>query len=385
MGLQHIPKVFSRAALAESAQIWAADFAHSSKRRFREVERGPSEESRVGDLHATWMANELMVERSRESMLWTWACVFTRLLSWLRRLANAFLFALQRGSSRRARRYLVSLRSCRDCRPLQRHLSLDRGLIRQRQQLRSRRPDLRLQPNGAGHARLGDALSELPGDGLRRTDDDAVSVGYVARLTSPERACRNKSKLTNSTLVTFQRATTAASLTTTARLLGLTRPGSTSASARSGQKSPTARPSRCLSASRSSITRVAIRVGPQSPYSRSRCLPPTDFPCVRPLLVLKALINRSARTGLSAVLPPPNLLLAIDPLDRLSVDLQPHMPLTKTWRATDFNLRSVVRSHEPEVDLRVWCLRLIARYQFASGPSFLPACCALAHALAHRR
>jgi 3-O-alpha-D-mannopyranosyl-alpha-D-mannopyranose xylosylphosphotransferase len=75
MGLQHIPKVFSRAALEESAQIWAADFAHSSRRRFREVERGPSEESRVGDLHATWMANELMVERSRESMLWTWACV----------------------------------------------------------------------------------------------------------------------------------------------------------------------------------------------------------------------------------------------------------------------------------------------------------------------
>lgn len=61
--------------MEESAQIWAVDFARSTRRRFREVERGSSEESRIGDLHATWMASNLMVERSRESMLWVWACV----------------------------------------------------------------------------------------------------------------------------------------------------------------------------------------------------------------------------------------------------------------------------------------------------------------------
>ena len=59
--------------MEESAQIWATDYARSTRRRFREVDRGPSDESRIGDLHATWMASSLMVERSRESMLWAWA------------------------------------------------------------------------------------------------------------------------------------------------------------------------------------------------------------------------------------------------------------------------------------------------------------------------
>ena len=43
------------------------------------------------------------------------------------------------------------------------------------------------------------------------------------------------------------------------------------------------------------------------------------------------------------------------------------MPLTKTWKATDFNLRAVIRSHGAEVDLRTWALRLLARYQYTSG------------------
>lgn len=85
------------------------------------------------------------------------------------------------------------------------------------------------------------------------------------------------------------------------------------------------------------------------------------------LLVLAALINRSGPNGLSALLPPPGLSISIANSDRLPQAIQPHMPLTKTWRATDFNLRAVVRWHEEQVDLRTWCLRLIARYQYTSG------------------
>lgn len=58
--------------MEEASTIWATDFAHSSRRRFREVEREESDESRVGDLHATWLSNILLVERSREAIIWSW-------------------------------------------------------------------------------------------------------------------------------------------------------------------------------------------------------------------------------------------------------------------------------------------------------------------------
>lgn len=83
--------------------------------------------------------------------------------------------------------------------------------------------------------------------------------------------------------------------------------------------------------------------------------------------ILAALISRSGQSGLSAILPPAGILLTV--ADPLPSALQPHMPLTTTWKATDFNLRTVVRSQQGEVDLRIWALRLIARYQYASGAS----------------
>lgn len=87
-------------------------------------------------------------------------------------------------------------------------------------------------------------------------------------------------------------------------------------------------------------------------------------------VVVAALVNASGKRGLSAVLPPAGVVVPIS--EPLSEEVQPHMPLTKTWRETDFNLHSVIRSHLDEVDLRQWVLRLLARYQFASGESSSP-------------
>lgn len=53
--------------------MYAPDFAYSTRRRFREIERSTSDASRVGDLHASWLGQLFLVERARESMLWTWA------------------------------------------------------------------------------------------------------------------------------------------------------------------------------------------------------------------------------------------------------------------------------------------------------------------------
>lgn len=83
--------------------------------------------------------------------------------------------------------------------------------------------------------------------------------------------------------------------------------------------------------------------------------------------VIAALINASGPAGLSAFLPAAGTVLPIS--DPLPTEVQPHMPLTKTWRGTDFNLRAVVQSHEAEVDVRAWVLRLLARYQYTSGAS----------------
>lgn len=78
--------------------------------------------------------------------------------------------------------------------------------------------------------------------------------------------------------------------------------------------------------------------------------------------VLSAVVAASGPAGLSALLPSPPS--DVDTKDAV-VDV-PHMPLTKDWRTTDFTLRAIVPDVET-IDLRAWCLRLLARYQYSLG------------------
>lgn len=78
--------------------------------------------------------------------------------------------------------------------------------------------------------------------------------------------------------------------------------------------------------------------------------------------LLSSLIRASGPRGLSILLPP---LLPPSEASHPPKDI-PHMPLTKTWKETDFSLASVVPD-ALTVDLRVWCLRLLARYQYSLG------------------
>lgn len=74
--LRSLPSSFqllSTPLLEEIAIMWRTDFTQSAHRRFREVDRGLTDSSRVGDLHASWLGPLFLVERARESMLWTWA------------------------------------------------------------------------------------------------------------------------------------------------------------------------------------------------------------------------------------------------------------------------------------------------------------------------
>lgn len=97
-------------------------------------------------------------------------------------------------------------------------------------------------------------------------------------------------------------------------------------------------------------------------------------------LVFTALISASGVAGLSAVLPSPDDHLVLPqshiPTSPSSnpnlINLQPHMPLTRTWKDTDFSLPSVVALTNPSdplsaINLRTFSLQLIARYQWVSA------------------
>lgn len=79
----------SQALLQESATIWAADFSLSSGRRFREIEEGETDESKIGDIHAVWLGALLLVERSREAMR-----TFTFLVVLLALVSLRLMFAI---------------------------------------------------------------------------------------------------------------------------------------------------------------------------------------------------------------------------------------------------------------------------------------------------
>jgi 3-O-alpha-D-mannopyranosyl-alpha-D-mannopyranose xylosylphosphotransferase len=65
---KHVAKTLSRPLLAEMHAIWPTQFASAAQRRFREQATG-----RFGDLNTSWLSSFLLIERSREAMLWVWA------------------------------------------------------------------------------------------------------------------------------------------------------------------------------------------------------------------------------------------------------------------------------------------------------------------------
>lgn len=63
----HVPKPLLLPILSEVSTIWGQNyFSKSTRRRFREDAK-----RRPGDFHAIWLGTHYLLERSRESLLWT--------------------------------------------------------------------------------------------------------------------------------------------------------------------------------------------------------------------------------------------------------------------------------------------------------------------------
>lgn len=92
--------------------------------------------------------------------------------------------------------------------------------------------------------------------------------------------------------------------------------------------------------------------------------------------LLMALVTASGPLGLSAILPPPNLVYKTEANDALLRTIKylppPHLPLTPTWQEADFSLESVLSETtlpgEP-VNIRKWTMQLMSRYLYLSGRS----------------
>lgn len=95
--------------------------------------------------------------------------------------------------------------------------------------------------------------------------------------------------------------------------------------------------------------------------------------------LIDALMTASGERGLSAFLPDGGVTIHPDGSQNSSRwrDTGPILPLTKEWSTTNFSLSAVITpdsksDQEKEVNLREWCLSLLARYTYAIGgtPAF---------------
>lgn len=77
--------------------------------------------------------------------------------------------------------------------------------------------------------------------------------------------------------------------------------------------------------------------------------------------VIAALTNANNR-GLEVFFPAKNTLYGRQKFD---IKHTPHLPLTSSWRETDFSLSAVLG--DEHVDLRIWSARLVQRYQYILG------------------
>ena len=95
----------------------------------------------------------------------------------------------------------------------------------------------------------------------------------------------------------------------------------------------------------------------------------------RARLVINALVTASGPLGLSAFFPPATTTYQVPAtggkISPTNVKVwPPHLPLTATWQDADFKLENVLRdSARPgeAVGLRMWCMKLLSRYQYISG------------------
>lgn len=90
---------------------------------------------------------------------------------------------------------------------------------------------------------------------------------------------------------------------------------------------------------------------------------------VRRVAVLSALTRHSGPLGISVILPETSSHYLVQ--DKMIVkhalnEEQPHMPLTREWRNTDFSVEGVlgVGKWGRKVDLKDWCERWVWRRSF---------------------
>lgn len=79
-------------------------------------------------------------------------------------------------------------------------------------------------------------------------------------------------------------------------------------------------------------------------------------------------MSTSGSSGISAFLPSADVVIPASHSSRqLSPSPPPHLPLTQSWRTTDFAVSSVLPPSSTSRSLRTWSTRLIQRYQYVLG------------------
>lgn len=81
--------------------------------------------------------------------------------------------------------------------------------------------------------------------------------------------------------------------------------------------------------------------------------------------MINALINQSGKSGLSAFFPAKDV-----EVEHATVDSEiAHLPLTSSWRDTDFSLGAVTRGHNAPItlNLREWGMKMLSRYLYVTG------------------
>ncbi|CDZ96700.1 hypothetical protein [Phaffia rhodozyma] len=281
-GLEHIPKPISVPMMDEVANTWPEDFALSSKRRFREVDSGATPESRIGDIHAIYLSTLLLVERSRESMLYTWA-------------------VLKMGGE-----------------------------------------------DGIWGPTARNEIKRL--FALAPNSKQSIMVPGVTKAVRP---WFGWNKLKESILGMDSELPMATSLQWSSLDGSLPKGKHRGSSARC-----TVDLGKCFGP----FWTMKMNTTAENAFKRLTFLYPECGECI-----LSALVRDSGPKGIASILPDRNATFI--PTQILKKEIQPHMPLTKEWRPTDFSREAVITGtvEDEPVNLRKWALRLIARYQYSTG------------------
>lgn len=304
--LLHFSKPFLKGVMQESALIWKDEWKMSTKRRFRE-----DGVHLPGDYHTSFLAQLLLVERSREAMLWTWAVV-----------------KMGHGSGIPGfwgRNQFLALREV---------LSLD-----------ERDPDF------------------IPG-----VDQISSFIGYPTRRVR-EVTLRPDEKLRHTLgpeqlKKTFDAAGAEMPLSSTYGWTSLDGPlpplGATIHDCTIDMDD-------CFSSwwRQSHVKGTEATMSAEQAFRRIAFEKPWCGDCM-----LSALTRHSGSLGISAILPDTSIKYVVQDktIVKHAYEEQPHMPLTREWKRTDFSVKGVlgVGKWGRKVDLKDWCERLIGRYAWTA-------------------